>query len=158
MLPSDSARAVHVSAYHSTSIVPSYIKRLVHLPQMDLEFALYQMVWLCKAPSAVYVPAIPPVQLQFASIACLASFCLYVWYHILQTPFLLAPFVFLRHVTHGCPRACRYKLTRHRKGIAVHFILQSLGRGRCYPSGARCFWRHTSLTRLPISSVPLARS
>ena len=43
------------SAAGGSSLLPLYIRRIIHAPQMDLEFALYQMLWLCKSPKAVYV-------------------------------------------------------------------------------------------------------
>lgn len=58
MLPLESARAVPITAFHpSSGLLPSYnyLRRLASFPQMDLELALYQMVWLCKSPKAVYV-------------------------------------------------------------------------------------------------------
>ena len=58
MLPAlATARAAQMASFShgGSGFVPLYIRRLFHSPQMDLEFALYQMLWLCKSPKAVYV-------------------------------------------------------------------------------------------------------
>ncbi len=47
--------AAFAASHSSSGFLPLYLRRLFHSPQMDLEFALYQMLWLCKSPKAVYV-------------------------------------------------------------------------------------------------------
>ena len=58
------ARVPHAVAFAGTGsgssgVLPLYVRRLFHAPQMDIEFALYQMLWLCKSPKAVYVFPLP---------------------------------------------------------------------------------------------------
>mmetsp|Transcript_421 Transcript_421/g.1460 ORF Transcript_421/g.1460 Transcript_421/m.1460 type:complete len:246 (-) Transcript_421:72-809(-) len=38
----------------TTSVLPEYIRRIVHYPQMDLEYTFWQMFHLCVSPSRVY--------------------------------------------------------------------------------------------------------
>ena len=54
MLPALASRVpAGATASGGSSLLPLYIRRIIHAPQMDLEFALYQMLWLCKSPKAV---------------------------------------------------------------------------------------------------------
>lgn len=40
--------------YTPSALLPQYFRRLLHYPQMDLEFTFSQMVYLCTSPSKVY--------------------------------------------------------------------------------------------------------
>ena len=46
------------SRYRSNSWIPEYFRRMVKPKQMDIDFAMYQMFYLCVAPRKVYVPII----------------------------------------------------------------------------------------------------
>jgi len=38
----------------SHSLIPEYIKRIFHYPQMDIEYTFWQMFYLCCSPTRVY--------------------------------------------------------------------------------------------------------
>lgn len=38
----------------NSRIVPEYLRRLINYPQMDMDYTLWQMLYLCVAPSRVY--------------------------------------------------------------------------------------------------------
>lgn len=42
------------TGYVTAGMLPQYLRRLLHYPQMDVEYTFTQMVLLCTAPSKVY--------------------------------------------------------------------------------------------------------
>jgi hypothetical protein len=41
-------------SYASNSLIPEYIRRIIHYPQMDIEYTFWQMFYLCVNPHRVY--------------------------------------------------------------------------------------------------------
>ena len=39
---------------YSNSVLPEYIRRILHYPQMDIEYTFWQMFYLCWNPHRVY--------------------------------------------------------------------------------------------------------
>jgi len=40
--------------FNTNSIFPEYLRRIIHYPQMDIEYTFWQMFYLCIEPSRVY--------------------------------------------------------------------------------------------------------
>jgi len=40
--------------FHGKSLLPEYFRRMLHYPQMDVEYTFWQMFYLCVRPSTVY--------------------------------------------------------------------------------------------------------
>ena len=45
----------------SSLSLPEYLRRIVHYPQMDIEYTFWQMLYLCINPWRVYVAAGVPI-------------------------------------------------------------------------------------------------
>jgi hypothetical protein len=54
MLPTTTTPRPRSSRYNTGSLLPEYIRRILHYPQMDIEYTFWMMFYLCFNPARVY--------------------------------------------------------------------------------------------------------
>jgi len=54
MLPGPGPGVTTPRRFNTGSWVPEYLQRMIHYPQMDMEYTFWQMFYLCVQPSRVY--------------------------------------------------------------------------------------------------------